>query len=232
MKHKTKKIICLFFACFISVFISMSGAVAIGPQKALDSYDLAEEYVMNQVSKFISVNDEDNTIVWSEETHIKSCTKLYAPDDSVNGYIFRFETSGVDTGFMQIGILEQKFFIVNLGFEGNDVLTKMIATYSASDLSFMTSNLESEVFSDLSRKEISKVYYTGNFNYYISVPENKIVDILNGEIKEVSATNLSSEYERYKVALGRYETDQSIDVNATSSSKIIPSLDTILLLQI
>ena len=185
---------------FISVFMvfvmlgSMMGTTAFAVESMKQSnLSQAETFAMEQVEAFAKMDD-----TWNDNTCIKEHVALYAPDDTINGYIFRFETSGEDTGFMQIGVLEQEFFVVNLGFEGYDILTQMMNQYTGAILAekgFDTESTEKRI------KATSKIYYAGGFNYYAVNEANKLVSLDTHEEIEDKDTALSAVYALYTSGL-------------------------------
>lgn len=104
--------------CFVAAFVmvcSIIGTTAFTITLVHNGLSIAETYALNQVEAFSEIDD-----AWDETTEIEDYIILYAPDNTVNGYIFHFRTDGVDTGFMQIGIQGQAFYVVNLGFDGDE----------------------------------------------------------------------------------------------------------------
>ena len=147
-----------------------------------------EDYVMEQVEAFSVIDD-----AWNETTQIVDRIPLYAPDDSLNGYIFNFETNGKKSGFMQVGILEKELYVVNLGFEGNDLLNKMINHHNILKAESMVKEIQGgeRMIADLDPS--SKVYYTGGFNYYVYSENNELVSLAENKVVKngISEVNIS-----------------------------------------
>lgn len=211
-----RRIISLGIAFVMFCSIMGTTAFAIAPEQN-NSLGLIEAFVMNQVEAFSAIDD-----AWDETTEIKNYVVLYAPDDTVNGYIFRFETCGVDTGFMQIGIQGQEFYVVNLGFEGADVLSKMVEYHNSLTESSLTMMTEVADVPTVNLLTSPKVYYTGGFNYYLYGGENELVSLFGNEVVETGLADLEPEYSLYKEnrveAMEEIESECAAGENTRSST--------------
>lgn len=187
-----KRVISLGLA--LMMLCSMMGVTAFAaPIEKKNELLAVNAFVMEQVEAFAAIDD-----AWNETTQIADCVTLYAPDDTINGYIFHFKTGGVDTGFMQIGILGQELFVVNLGFEGDDVLSKMVKHHNSVANSGLTAEADAIVVPVVSLDNSAKIYYTGGFNYYLNGGRNELVSLAENEVVETGISSLAAEYSAYQ----------------------------------
>lgn len=174
-----------------------------------------EEYVMEQVRVFAVIDN-----AWDETTQIKDYTVLYAPDDKINGYIFRFEKDGTDTGFMQIGIQDENMYVVNLGFEGNDILSKMVEYHNSLIRGCLQISPAAQPIINLSN--VTKVYYVGGFNYYIYKDAHELVSMAENKVVENNLDNLKTLYSVYQRArLASLAESKSGDFEAEKTRDVI-----------
>lgn len=179
-----------FFLPAAAALVCVTLAAAYGTSGAADAQPVpVEDYVMEQVQEFLALKEQDDSITWSETTKISSVLPLYAPDDTVNGYICYLETDGEATGTMQVGVQDGEYYVMNLGFDGGSILDAQLETCSA--LTGETVSVGSE----------QKVYFTGAFNYYLETADGSLLFVQDGETVSRGADRLTQEYAAFSEQL-------------------------------
>ena len=121
---------------------------------------------------------------------------------------------------MQIGVMGQELFVVNLGFEGDDVLSKMVKYHNSIVDSGLTTRANITAASEVSLDSSVKVYYTGGFNYYLSNGKNVLISLAENEVVEAGISCLTAEYSAYQDGreIALEETALSVPEGANNSS--------------
>lgn len=199
-----KKII----SALLAVLFLVSSVNASAASTSAHNLTAAKNFALSEVASFIDSGDE--IVTWDNTTRISSHIELYAPDDTLNGYIFKFETQGTPSGYMQIGVLDSSYFVMNLGFEGNDYLTSMLEANS----------IDADILED------QIVYYAGNMNYYI-YHDGVLVDLVNEEPSKLTSSDIDSLYNGYKTQI-RNDISQTTKSTRSASSMIYAMVDNVL----
>lgn len=164
-------IICLLFTQIQSVSAAETG------------FDAADMYVMEQLQTFSDSKDIVG-LTWNDKTEIQDRIPLYEPNGEISGYIYHFMTDGMQTGFMQVQEIEGTYTTVNLGFTGDDVLTRLVKE------------------NRLTRSQMSdgKIYYCGNYDYFCEIGEENVYSLNDRELVD-DFQDLEQCYKQYESEL-------------------------------
>ncbi|MBQ7639929.1 MAG: hypothetical protein IJS91_02950 [Bacteroidales bacterium] len=193
-----KLMACLLIICLIISTGSVSAA-----NTKQDLMQAAIEYARGVLHGFVNTN---NVIVtWTEATDITSVILLYDPTDNINGAIINLETEGKPNGFIQVGLNDDYWYVVNLAFEGDNYLIGLINS---------NDNLKNDFDSILNQK----IYYIGGFSYFIHNCKGELVSLENGMILDESIDTLLPIYNKFCSRLREFEVDSDITVGTRTSN--------------
>lgn len=173
-------IIGILVICMCSGFNSNEGYLR---EKAIDT-------AMEEIHSF---SERDEGSRWDDSTTISSIIELYAPNNSINGYIFDLSTEGHRSGFIQIGIADDACFIVNIGFMGDNYAVEQLDQYNKD-------KKEGDIY-PVSRLYKDKVYYLGGFNYLVEIGNDYYIDLGRESIEKIDKNTLDQAYSEYKRAI-------------------------------
>ena len=157
--------------------------------------DPAYSFVREQL---LEISSYEINCLWNDKTSIKNRIQLFNPEGEITGYIFRFEMQNEDAGFMQIGIDGEDYYIVNFGFEGEDILTRLIKQYY-SIVTYQNNMDKDQVEVLLGKLSYDhRIYYTGGFQYYVFKEDNQLVSLFDGRVLGISLGALSEEGSLYQ----------------------------------
>lgn len=190
----------------VTICLMFAGGGGVSAQDMM--WDAADMYVMEQVET-ISENRELAGLTWNDETEIQARILLYAPNGEISGYIYHFITNGTQTGFMQIQKSGDTYITVNMGFSGDDILTRIM---NETDL-------------PCSQVTDGKIYYCGNYDYFCEAGPEEVYSLSDRELV-YDIQNLQQSYQQYESLLANSIDEEPCQQEAiaavTATTKYVP----------
>lgn len=179
---KNKRLIAIFLT-FALTFLPCVPAFALDLNNVTI---LPTDFALEQVT-VIDANDAE--CPWSDETVIASTITLYNMEQKPNGYVFKLKTGVVESGFIQIHVIDGAYSLYCYAYEGDSEIECMMEYWQI----------------DLNK--ISHVYFVGSFKYligsddgkYLDVSSNSYVDYSQNELKNIEENYISNVLERASV---------------------------------
>lgn len=138
-------------------------------------------------------------------TDIDLVIPLYNTDDVINGYIYNLKTDNKKTGYIQVRCIDGNYQVVNLGFEGENYLESWM----------YQNNLSMDVL------EYSKVYYLGNFAYFVKDERKQILlDLENKTEFDAWTDSMKKFEERFTEIFSQKSENRGIYSTAGTTVKV------------
>lgn len=184
------------FVCLLFLTLSIN-VYAKDDVKSIDSF----------IDKVINewVESKDDICTWNENTDIDLVIPLYNTDDVINGYIYNLKTDNKKTGYIQVRCIGGNYQVVNLGFEGENYLESWM----------YQNNLSMDVL------EYSKVYYLGNFAYFVKDERKQILlDLENKTEFDAWTDSMKKFEERFTEIFSQKSENRGIYSTAGTTVKV------------
>ena len=161
---------------------------------------LPTDFALEQIA---AINANDVECPWSDETVIDSIITLYNMEQKPNGYVFKLKTGVVESGFVQIHIIDGSYSLYCYAYEGDSEVECMMDYWK------------------IGLNKNSYIYFIGSFKYLIRSSDGKYLDVSSNSYVEYSQKELNAIEKAYASRVTESPVSLGVSSNMDTQTHVI-----------